>query len=316
MAGELPVIRTAYIPVLIYTPVVLARERGYYRACGVDVSLERLPTGREIVPRLLGGDLDLAVGGPGPDFWQAIASGQDLRLLAPLHAERPPATTPLIVRSDLFDRGEVDTVADLKGRAVSSPSAGAPLFWLASALESGGLTLSDVDLQIVPYDEVGAALQRQDVDAALLGEPLVTDLVERGVAARLASDFVDGLQPTYLYTRFDVLEARRDDLVHFLMAYLRACDDLESGDPRRGWGSPATVRVVSRFTDVPDTEVEEAMHPRYEPQATFHDGSLERLYEFFISRGAIEPIPNFKPASLIDPEPASEAVARLQREAT
>lgn len=314
MDGALPVIHTAYIPVLIYTPVVLARERGYYRATGLDVHLDRLQTGGNIVPRLLAGDLDIAIGGPGPDFWQAIASGHDLRLLAPLHAERPPATTPLIVRAEPFDRGEIETVADLRGRTVSSPSAGVPLFWLASALESGGLTLADVDLRIVPYEEVGAALASGEVDAALLGEPLVTDLVERGIAARLASDFVDGLQPTYVYTGRELLDARREDVTRFLIAYLRACSDLQSTDRRRGWGSPATVRVISRFTDMPGAEVEESMHPHYEPEAAFHEGSLERLYEFFISRGAIEPIPNFKPASLIDSGPARDALQRLRAE--
>ncbi len=96
------------------------------------------------------GRFDIAAGGPGPDFWQALTDGYDIRLIAPLHAERPPATTPLIVRADLFDSGVVASVDDLRGRPVSSPSAGTPLFWLHSSLARGGVTLEDVDLRIVP----------------------------------------------------------------------------------------------------------------------------------------------------------------------
>ncbi|MEZ4570814.1 MAG: hypothetical protein R2849_10910 [Thermomicrobiales bacterium] len=106
----------------------------------------------------------------GPDFWQALADGHEIRLIAPLHAERPPATTPLLVRADLFDAGEIASIEDLRGRPVSSPSPGTPLFWLHSALKRGGLSLDDVDLSFVQYEDVGGAFEREEVDAALLGE--------------------------------------------------------------------------------------------------------------------------------------------------
>ncbi|MFW6074539.1 MAG: ABC transporter substrate-binding protein [Chloroflexota bacterium] len=310
MSGQLEPVRCGYVPVLIYTPLLLARELGYYRSQGIEVHLERLDTGQPTVSNLLAGSFDIAAGGPGPDFWHSIAEGHDLRIIAPMHAERPPAATPLIARADLFDRGEVDTVGDLHGRPVAAPSRGVPLFWLAAALESGGLTIDDVELRVVPYAEVGPAFERGEIDAAILGEPLVADLIERGLAARLASDFVDGLQPTYLYTTAENLQNHRAEITRFVTAYLMACDDLESRDPQRDWNAPATVRLISSFTDVPDDEVEESMHPTFEPEATFHEGSLERLYEFFIARGAIQPIPNFKPSSLIDRSVATEALER------
>jgi NitT/TauT family transport system substrate-binding protein len=317
-------LRSGYVPVLIYTPLVLAAARGYYADAGLDVELDVLPTGRDIVSNLLSGRFDIAAGGPGPDFWQALAAApatpmthrngypmgtryQDIRLIAPLHAERPPATTPLIVRAGLFDSGEIASVDDLRGRPVSSPSGGTPLFWLHSALQRGGLTLDDVDLRFVPYDEVGAAFQRGEIDAALLGEPLVTDLIDRRIAVRLESDFVDGLQPTYLYTLAQTLDERRDDLTRFVSAYLRACADLQSGDPERGWAAPSTLEIIAGFTD-PSTsaqgrlgvEVAESMHPIYEPEGRFRRGSIARIYDFFVSRGDVEPIPGFDPDSLID----------------
>jgi NitT/TauT family transport system substrate-binding protein len=293
--------------VLIYTPLVLAATRGYYAQASVEVKLEMLPTGRDIVSRLLSGRFDVAAGGPGPDFWRAVAAGHDIRLIAPLHAERPPATTPLIARVDLFDSGEIASVDDLRGRPVSAPSGGTPLFWLHSALQRGGLTLDDVDLRFVPYDEVGPAFQRGEIDAALLGEPLVTDLIDRRIAVRLESDFVDGLQPTYLYTLARTLDERRDDLTRFVAAYLRACADLESGDPERGWSSPSTLEIIAGFTD-PSTsaqgrlgvEVAESMHPTFEPEGCFRRGSIARIYDFFISRGDAERIEGFDPDSLID----------------
>ncbi|HLT20710.1 MAG TPA: ABC transporter substrate-binding protein [Thermomicrobiales bacterium] len=293
-------VRSGYVPVMIYAPIVLAQARGYYADAGVEVELRAMPTGRDIVPNLVSGRFDIAAGGPGPDFWQALRDGHDIRLIAPLHAERPPATTPLIARADLFDSGEVASVEDLRGRPVSSPSPGVPLFWLHSALERGGLTLDDVDLRFVPYDQVGAAFQRREIDAALLGEPLVTDLIDRGIAARLESDFVDGLQPTYLYTLAETLETRRDEITRFVSAYLRACADLQSGNLDLGWSAASTMDVISHFTDVPGVEVAESMHPIYEPEGRFRRGSIARIYDFFVARGDVEPIDGFDPDSLID----------------
>lgn len=300
MNGEEVDIRSGYVTVLIYAPLVLARDRGYFSEAGLSVDMTPMPTGKEIVPNLISGRFDIAAGGPGPDFWQALADGYDIRLIAPMHAERPPATTPLIVRADLFDSGEITSVDDLRGRPVSSPSPGTPLFWLHSALESGGLTLDDVDLRFVQYHDVGAAFERKEIDAALLGEPLVTDLIDRRLAARLESDFVDGLQPTYLYTLRETLESRFDDIAAFTGAYLRACADLQSGDHDRNWNAPSTLATIAEFTDVPDVEVVESMHPVYEPEGRFRRGSVGRIYDFFVSRGEVEPIPGFDPDRLID----------------
>lgn len=312
MPDQRATIQSGYVPVLIYTPVVLAHDRGYYQRFVVDAQLNRLPTGADIVPNTLAGRFDLGIGGPGPDFWRAIAEGHRLRLIAPMHAERPPAATPLIVRRDLFDSGEVSSVEDLRGRPVSSPSLGAPLFWLASALETEGLTVDDVDLQVIGYADVGPALADRTVDAALLGEPLVTDLIDSGIATRLASDFVDGLQPTYLYTLQETLDERRDDLVRFVAGYLLACADLQSRDPARSWNADHVLQTIATFTEIQSAEIIEAMHPSYEPTATFHTGSLQRLYDFFLNHGAITPIPDFDPESLIDESIGRDAVALIE----
>lgn len=308
MSGGAASIRSGYVTVLIYAPLVLAQERGYYADAGINVDMTALPAGRDIVPSLVSGRFDIAAGGPGPDFWQALADGHDIRLIAPLHAEQPPATTPLIVRADLFDSGEITSVDDLRGRPVSSPSPGTPLFWLHSALEHGGLSLDDVDLRFVQYHDVGAAFERKEIDAALLGEPLVTDLIDHRLAARLESDFVDGLQPTYLYTLRETLEERFGEVTAFTAAYLRACADLQSGDPERGWDAPSTQATISHFTDVPDVEVVESMHPLYEPEGRFRRGSIGRIYDFFVSRGEVAPVPGLDPDSLID-ERIVEAIA-------
>lgn len=314
MPAVSPTLRSCYIPVLIYTPAVLAHARGYYQALGLDVRLERLATGANLMPYTLDGRLDVTIGGAGADLFNAVAAGHELRLLVPFHAERPPAATPLIVRADLHASGAVREVADLRDRPVSAPTNGAPLFWLASALESGGLTVRDVELRFVGYGDIGAAFERGELAGALLGEPLVSELVERGLAVRLADDFVDGLQPTYSYCLRSALEEeRREDVVRFVAGQLRVYADLESGNGARDWNAPDAHRVISEFTDVASARVAEAQRPYFDPQGRFQPESLERLYRFFVDYGYVEPLPNFDPLALIEPSIVPEALALLEQ---
>jgi ABC-type nitrate/sulfonate/bicarbonate transport system substrate-binding protein len=184
---------------------------------------------------------------------------------------------------------------------------------LAGALESGGLTVRYVDLRFVGYGEVGAAFERGELDGALLGEPLVSDLVARGLAVRLADDFVDGLQPTYLYCLRSMLEERRADVVSFVAGQLRTYADLSSGDVTRDWDAPDARAAISEFTDVPSERLPHAQRPYYDPLGRFHPESLERLYGFFVDSGYVEFTPSFDPASLIEADIVPEALALLER---
>lgn len=312
--GSRAALRSCYIPVLIYTPAILAPTRGYYRELGLEIEQEQLASGTNLVPFTVSGRLDVTIGGAGADLFNALTEGHDIRLLAPFHSERPPATTPLIVRTDLYESGAVRTVADLRGRNVSAPTRGAPLFWLASALATGGLTVNDVELHFVGYREVEGAFAEGIIDASLLGEPLVEDLVERGLAVRLADDFVDGLQPTYLYCLRSTLERRRDDVVRFVAGQLRAYADLESDDPARNWDAPDTSQIIAEFTDFPGDRVPRAMRPHYDPRARLHSEHVERLYRFFADYNYVDSMPDFEPAALLEPELVAEALTLLQKD--
>ena len=307
-------LRSCFIPVLIYAPAILALARGYYRELGLEVELERLEAGTDLVPGTLSGHFDVTVGGAGAELFSALAAGHDLRLLAPFHFEHPPATTPLMVRSDLYASGAVRTVEDLRGRIVAAPSRSAPLFWLQAALESGGLTVRDVDLRFVGYHDVAPAFEASAVDAALIGEPIVTELIERGIAVRLTDDFVDGLQPTYLFCLRSTLNERRDAVVRFVAAMLRTYADLESDDPKRNWDATDTSEVVAAVTNVPSNRVPPAMRPHYDPLGRFQPESIQRLYRFFVDYNYVDPIPGFSPDALFESDVVTEALALLPKD--
>src|SRR5690606_6791420 len=136
----------------------------------------------------------------------------------PLHFERPPLATPLMVSKERYDSGELDSIEKLEGKKVSVNARGATEYWLDQALRQGGLTIEDIDLQELGFGDVAAALESGALDAAMLGEPLATQAEQNGIAVRLTDDFVSDFQPTFVFVNTSFAEENRDLVVNFLAA--------------------------------------------------------------------------------------------------
>src|SRR5579859_4880764 len=141
-ADQKVTIRLGYVPVLIYAPLYVAMERGYFAQEGLDVQLTPLQGGSDSVVQLAAGNFDAAVGGIGAGLLNAANKGLDFRIVAPMHSERPPVATPLVIAASRAT--EIKTVADLKGKTVAINATGAATeYWLYQALAEGGLTFND-----------------------------------------------------------------------------------------------------------------------------------------------------------------------------
>ena len=195
-AGELKKVKMGYVPVSIFAPVFVAKEKGYFAEQGLDVTLEPFPGGSDPVVLTASGQLDLGIGGAGPAFWNAIAQGLPIKVIAPGHAEGNPVATPLMISKEDCESGAISSVADLKGKKVSVNARGATEYWLSQALGTAGLTLDDIDLQTLAFPDAVAALASGAVDAAMVGEPLATKAEQDGIAVRLATDFPGPGHPT------------------------------------------------------------------------------------------------------------------------
>src|SRR5436189_5537036 len=152
-------LRVVHVPVLIFAPLYVAIERGYFARQGIDVELIGTPGGLSSFAVLASGRAEVVVGGLGASLFNAAARGLDFKVVGPVHMERPPVSTPLVVSKNAYDSGEIRAVADLRGKKVSVNVIGsATEFWLHSALLRGGLTIDDVQLVAVNFPDVPAAL--------------------------------------------------------------------------------------------------------------------------------------------------------------
>jgi NitT/TauT family transport system substrate-binding protein len=228
--SELTTVTVGHLPITIYAPLFVADQKGYFAEEGINVELVPVQGGTENVVQVASGNFDVAGGGIGAGMFNAVARDIDFEIVAPLHTERPPLTTPLVVSKTRFDEGELTEVADLAGKVVSTNAKGAATeYWLWRALQQGDLSFEDVDVTGVGFRDVAPALENGSLDAGMLAEPLATFAEDQGLIARLSDDFLDSYTATVLYYNKEWAEANPDLASGFVKAFIRGARDL-NGD--------------------------------------------------------------------------------------
>lgn len=307
-AADLPLVRVGHVPVTIYAPLFIAVEKGYFLEEGMRVELLPVEGGTENVVQVAAGNFEVAGGGIGAGMLNAVARGIEFEIVAPLHTERPPLTSPLVVSKARFDSGELTEVADLAGLKVSTNSKGAATeYWLWRALQQGGLDFPDVEVLGVGFREVAAALESGSLDAGILGEPLATLAEDQGLVARLSQDFIDGFTSTVIFYNKEWATANPDLAAGFVKAYLRGARDL-NGD---AWYNPENLAIIEKYTGVPAEVVGRANRSYHDPNGVVSVEDLMELQRFFADEGELSYTDPIDITQFINPAYAEAAVEEL-----
>lgn len=292
-----------YMPLSIYAPIYVALEKGYYAEEGLDVELQSFTNGTDITTLTATNKLNVGLTGVGPAYWNGVSQGLPLTIIAPGHSEGNPVASPLMISKKACEDGTIKSVADLKGKKVSVNAPGATELWLEKALETGGLTIADVDLQYLTFPDAVTALDSGALDAAIVGEPVATQAEQTGLAVRLLSDFpVQNIWPTMVFGNSDWLKANPDAAAGFVKAYLRASADLNAN-----FNDPLNLAIITKYTNVPADLIAASVKPIYSEDGTIDLDSLNQLQTFFGGRGLLDYDTPIDPTTLIDTQYVDKA---------
>jgi NitT/TauT family transport system substrate-binding protein len=305
-SGDLAVVRVGHVPVTIYAPLFVAVERGYFAEEGMQVELLPVEGGTENVVQVSAGNFDVAGGGIGAGMFNAVARGIEFEIVAPLHTERPPITSPFVVSKKRFDSGELTQMSDLAGKKVSINAKGAATeYWLWKALQQGGLDFPDVEVIGLGFREVAAALENGALDGGILGEPLTTLAEDQGLVARLSEDFIDGFTPTVIYYNKEWATNNPDLAQGFVKAYLRGARDLN------GEWTDEIATIIETYTNVPADVVKRANRSYHDPNGVVPLADLMELQSFFRAGGQLTYEAEIDLAQFVNTSYAEAAVAEL-----
>jgi len=226
-------VKVAYVPIIHFAPLYVAKERGFFEKLGLNVELERVKSGTEAIAFLTSGQLDVGAIAVSASAWNAFNKGMDLRVVAPAGLKRlKDDPTMLLVRTDLYESGEVTKPADLKGRTVAmagGPGGGGE-YLVSKALEGSGITVHDVNMVKVGNADMPAAFENKAIDAGLLGAPYAEQVLQAGTAKVLVKDMAPGaMTVVYVYSG-KFMKERPEAAKRFMVAMMQAVRAMQGDD--------------------------------------------------------------------------------------
>lgn len=173
------VVNVGGVPAISEAGTFIALEKGYFRDAGLEVHVEKVVSASTAMALVASNRLQVVEGGLAVSYFNALAQG--LPVIIAMERGSSPLYHDLLVRADLKDK--IKTVADLKGRAIGMVARGSlSVYEGGKVLESGGLSLKDVEVKYIPFPQVGTAFANKALDAAVMIEPFIDVVVSKGLA--------------------------------------------------------------------------------------------------------------------------------------
>jgi len=144
----------------------VAHTRGYYREEGLEVIPHMHPYGKPALREVLEGKADFATVAETP-VMLAIMKGEKISIIATIQTSSK--NSAIIARKD---KG-ILTLKDLKDRKIGVTSGTTSDFFLDAMLATHGISRKDVKIIDLKAEEIPAALENGDVDAASAFTPYI-----------------------------------------------------------------------------------------------------------------------------------------------
>lgn len=233
-APALTSVKVAYMPIISFGPLFIAKDEGYFSRQGINVEFEKFPATSAALPALINGDIAVSGGQLFPGLVNSVSKGAHVRIVADKGLIVPGScdSSAFLVRRDLVESGIVRTMADVKGKKVAATSDQS--FGVFRALATGNLTSDDVEIVDMSGASCVAAFETGAIDAAYLMEPYITLSVRKGKAVVFLSgtDFIPNYT-TPLYYGPAFTETNPGLGKRFMVAYLQGVRQYNMGKTDR-----------------------------------------------------------------------------------
>ncbi len=268
LAAEAPpvTVKVAFTPLQSWGPLFIADREGFFAQVGLKIEWVPFLGGADNMPVLIQGGLDVGAGAASAAFLNAVGQGARVRIVADKgHVEPGFKEISLVVRKNLKG-GAPPSLADLKGRKIGvNATASVVHYILSRSLARANLTLADVEIVRLPFPAMVTALQQGALDAAVLGEPYVTQSIELGAAALLlpAGEVIPGEPIAFLFYGRNLLDRTPEVGRRFMAGYLRGVRQYVTGPTNRNVAiiadatrvEPALIRKGGWFPIYPDARI-------------------------------------------------------------
>lgn len=287
-------INLAVIGSAVDTPFYIAREKGFFKQEDLDVNFVSFDSGAKVIAPLGTGELDIGSGALSVAFYNAMARGVLIRIVADKGHTAPGSLyQSVFVRKDLIDSGEFKSLKDLKGKKMGFAAAGVTALSVVNeAAKFAGFSFDDIEPVYMGFPQQVIALKNKAIDASILVEPSATIAAQQGFGVRFMNteEFYPNDQIATVFYSDKFATSRPDAGRKFMKAYLRgvrvyraAMSDGKIAGPQ---AQEVADIIVRNFNLKP--ELLQAMYsPVIDPDGKLSVASIRKDFEFFKSRGLL-----------------------------
>lgn len=295
---ESATVKVGIVQLPIFAPIYVADAKGYFEEAGLEVQLETVKSGQDAVPLASSGKLDVVAAGFSAGMFSAIETGLDIKVVASMgvsdgNTEESP--TDLVVSSAAVDSGEIESIADLKGKKIGAAggAGGTGAFLLSLALEEAGLGINDVDVVNLGNPDMPTALANGSLDAGLISAPFSTLAIEDGTGVSMAVPPA-GTSGTGMI--FGGQFAGSDNAQKFFDAVAKAAKDLQGEDRY----SDENLQIIAEATGQTVEELKSVPLYTWLPNLKPLPEQLKGMEAVWMESGAIEYAESIEQDAYID----------------
>lgn len=275
-------IRIVDIPIANFTPLLIAKEKGYFDEENLNVSWTPVQQGAIAIQAVFGGSAEI---GASAIFETIVARGNGLDLMYITGQNRiraePPDNSGVLVRND----DSVKTPQDLAGKRISAGLINSVNYvHMLEWLDKKGVDRSKIEFLEVPFPQMADALAQKRVDAVWNVEPFVTFMTKSGAARIMAYPYqetVPNMDISNYFAKESWIKANPDVVKRFKRAIDKATAEINSvsKEERDSW--------VAKFTGMKPEVVKDVSLPRF--AADLNVPSLKANLDIAVKHKMIKP---------------------------
>lgn len=232
------------------TPMQVARAEGKFDAAtGWTIEWRQFGSGTEVIAAMASGDVQVAELGSSP---LAIGASQGVEYQLFMIAQGLGTAESLIATKT----SGITKLEDVKGKRIAVPVGSTAHYSLMGGLAHSGIAESDVTIVSLPADQIAAAWDSGQVDAAFIWEPVQNQILQTGTFILGADQTAAWGYPTFdgWVVNTEFAAANPDAMVAFAktmneanMAYL--------ADPAAWTADSAPVKTIAEVTGADPAQV-------------------------------------------------------------
>ena len=293
-------------------PSIIAKEKGYFAAEGIDVQLIFFDSAQPISVAVASGDCDFGSTGITAAFYNLAAQGALKIIAAGTWDKRGFQSVGMIVSNQAYAAG-LHSFKDLGGHSVAITQRGSPLELFvvetAQVFKIDPATIKFLALQ--SNGVVASAIAGNQADAAVQTAAPAYAIIEKGDAKPLGwfSDVLSGRQGEAIFTSTKVANERPQAVRGFLagmrkaMVYWDTAFVDAKGERQNGPTAPEAITLVAEELNQPESVVRAGI-AYYDPQARISMKDMAKSLAWYKSQNMVKA--NVELAPMVDKRYALE----------